>query len=254
MPLALIKKLYFSPVKSLSFSYSRNLKIKKNIGIKNDRVFAFTRIINKATSLTYEAHPKKRNLNFFMALKNSPFLNKYNFMLNNNYLSFLFGKKIIKEISIKNRNDFKMIVTELMFLEKKIKKKPYLICNFDCPFFDTMPKNSVSLINMNTIEHFEKKATFQIDHRRFRGNIYVNNLKPWSEFKWINKHISINGCLFKVIGKIPRCSATSLIPDSDFANINLPEKLINIYGHRDFGIYLYPLTDGLINVGNTIGR
>ena len=37
-----IKNLYFSPVKSLSFNNVDNLEIIKNIGIKNDRIFAFT--------------------------------------------------------------------------------------------------------------------------------------------------------------------------------------------------------------------
>jgi len=45
MTTPIIEKLYFSPVKSLSFSYSSKLIVKKNIGITNDRIFAFTRLI-----------------------------------------------------------------------------------------------------------------------------------------------------------------------------------------------------------------
>ena len=41
-----IKNLYFSPVKSLSFNNVDNLEIIKNIGIKNDRIFAFTNNLN----------------------------------------------------------------------------------------------------------------------------------------------------------------------------------------------------------------
>ena len=38
-----ISKLYFSPVKSLSFQNISKCEIIKNIGIKNDRVIAFSR-------------------------------------------------------------------------------------------------------------------------------------------------------------------------------------------------------------------
>ena len=89
----ILKKLYFSPVKSLSFSTKENLKIKKNIGIQNDRIFAFTRIINEIEASDYEKNPNKRNLNFFLTLRNSPFLNKYNFELKDEELSLLFSNK-----------------------------------------------------------------------------------------------------------------------------------------------------------------
>ena len=38
-----VSKLYFSPVKSLSFQHTLKCEIIKNIGIKNDRVIAFSR-------------------------------------------------------------------------------------------------------------------------------------------------------------------------------------------------------------------
>jgi len=100
MIMPIIEKLYFSPVKSLSFSYSPKLIVKKNIGITNDRIFAFTRLINRSKADNYEKNPKDRNLNFFLTLKNSPFLNKYNFEYKNDELSLLLDNKLIKKISL----------------------------------------------------------------------------------------------------------------------------------------------------------
>ena len=79
MLVPVIENLYFSPVKSISFTSSKSLIVKKNIGIKNDRIFAFTRLINQSEANNFEKNTKKRNLNFFLTLRNSPFLNKYNF-------------------------------------------------------------------------------------------------------------------------------------------------------------------------------
>ena len=252
MLIPVIENLYFSPVKSLSFTNSKSLIVKKNIGIKNDRIFAFTRLINQIEANNFEKDTKKRNLNFFLTLRNSPFLNKYNFELKEKELSLLLNNKLIKKISLNNKDNFKTLSEEIKRREKLTKYTPYLIQNTNFPFFDTMPHNSISLINMNSIRDFEKKANHKISHDRFRGNIYIKNIDPWIEFSWVNKQILINDCLFKVAEKIPRCSATNLVPNSDVVDINLPKKLREIYGHINMGIYLKPLTDGKINISDQI--
>ncbi len=249
---SIVNKLYFSPVKSLSFISEKNLKIRKNLGIKNDRILAFTRIINEKEANDYQKNPNNRNLKYFLTLKNSPFLNKYNFQLKDNELVLLQLDQIIKKVSINNSNNLKTIAAELIKREKIKDYTPYLIKNLYFPFFDTMPENSISLINISSIKDFEKKIDHKIDHERFRGNIYVKCINPWIEFEWINKTISINDCLFKVLQKIPRCSATSLRLNSDIFDINVPQKLKEIYGHINMGIYLKPLNNGTININDEI--
>ena len=115
-----------------------------------------------------------------------------------------------------------------------------------------MPHNSISLINMNSINDFSKKINYKINHERFRGNIYIKNLEAWSEFDWINKKILINNCLFKVLSKIGRCSATNLSTDSVIPDINLPKTLRKVYGHINMGIYLKPLNNGKIFIKDFI--
>ena len=248
----ILNKLYFSPVKSLSFSSEKILKIKKNIGIQNDRIFALTRIIDEAEANNYMNNPNKRNLKFFLTLKNSPFLNKYNFEFKENKLSLFFEKDLIKEINLNNENNLNLISKELKKRESLINYIPYLIKNLEHPFFDTMPQNSISLINLNSIKDFEKKIDYKINHQRFRGNIYINNIKPWIEFSWIGKKIIINDCSFTVLKKIPRCSATNLRLNSDIFDINVPQKLKEVYGHINMGVYLLPLNNGTININNKI--
>ena len=76
-----IKNLYFSPVKSLSFNNVDNLKIIKNIGIKNDRIFAFTNNLNFEDIELIKNNPLKREIYKFLSLKKYPELNQYNFLL-----------------------------------------------------------------------------------------------------------------------------------------------------------------------------
>ena len=247
-----ISNLFYSPVKSISFSNSNNLIVQKNLGIKNDRIFSFTRNIDKKKSIELENNPKKRNLHYFLTLKNSPFLNKYDFEFKDDQLSLMLENNLINSISTKNRDNFDIISQELMNREKLIKHPIYLIHNDKFPFFDTMPDNSISLINLSSVEDFENKISLKIEYERFRGNIYMKGAPPWKEFEWIGKKININNCHFLVTDKIPRCSATNLKPGEVKDDINLPLKLRKVYGHINMGVYLIPLNDGMINIDNEV--
>ena len=77
--MSIIHKLYYSPVKSLSFVKTKTLEIKKKVGIKSDRIYAFTRFLDQKESKNYEKNPKKRKLNYFLTVKNTPYLQNFNF-------------------------------------------------------------------------------------------------------------------------------------------------------------------------------
>jgi len=248
----LISKIFYSPVKSISFESVDSISVKKSIGFKNDRIFAFSRNIDLTESKLIELNHNKRSLHKFLTLKNSPFLNKYAFSLSDNKLTLKIDDKELISISILNKKNFDNFVKILIKLEPKIKSPIFLLKNLKKPFFDTTPNNSISLINLNSVKDFSKKIRSEIEFKRFRGNIYVDELDPWEEFKIINKDIVINKCKFRVLGKIPRCSATNLIPNSEIPNMNLPLALRKIYGHINMGIYLEPLNNGEINVKDEI--
>ena len=102
-----ISNLFFSPVKSISFSNSNNLIVQKNLGIKNDRIFSFTRNVDKIKSIDLEHNPKKRNLHLFFNIKKTHlFLNKYDFQFKDDQLSLMLENNLINSISTKNRDNF----------------------------------------------------------------------------------------------------------------------------------------------------
>ena len=74
-----ISSIHYCPVKSVSFQSMQSCDITKNLGMSNDRIFAFSRIIDFEKAKKVEKNPSDRNLNNFLTLKNSPVLNKYNF-------------------------------------------------------------------------------------------------------------------------------------------------------------------------------
>ena len=94
---ASISSINYCPVKSISFQSVQNCKIKKNIGIIGDRIFAFAKDLDQDQVKLFEKSPNERKgkWNNILTLKNSAVLNKYNFVFNNNKLTLFLKKKII---------------------------------------------------------------------------------------------------------------------------------------------------------------
>jgi len=251
-----ISLIYFSPVKSLSFTNIESCEIKKDLGILDDRKFSFSRIIDKNKSLLIEKHPNERKLNNFLSLKNSPFLNKYNFTYTGNKLTLTLGGKDLISIIADNPEQRSKLINKLTDLEGLLMKPIYLLKNSEFPFYDTSYSNkifnSISLVNLKSIQDFEKKINSKIELQRFRGNFYIDGIDAWEERKWIGKTIKINNIYFKVEKNIPRCVAINLKPQTDNSDQNLLQSLKKTYNHFDMGIYLRSLNNGKIKVGNTI--
>ena len=246
-----IKQLFYSPVKSLSFSPINKLEILNNIGIKFDRNFAFTRDLDDNKINHVMQNPLDRKIINFLSLKHFPDLNMYNFDFNNGFLYLKKNNNIILITDIKNEAEINILCEKMQELIPKIKRIRLLQDPMN-PFFDTMPSKTISLINLNSIRDFEKKLSKKIEFQRFRGNIYVDGLNPWDERNLINKTLIINNLKFKVTKEIPRCVATNIRPNSSEINLSIPISLKQFYNHINLGVYLIPLNDGNIKSNDDI--
>ena len=127
----LIKSIYFCPVKSLSFQSLKSCNIKKNLGMLNDRVFAFSRGIDFDKAKLIEKNPKERKLNNLLILKNSPVLNKYNFIYDGNSLTLTNHNKELISILPKNPDQSSLLTKKLLKLEKSLQGPIFLLTNND---------------------------------------------------------------------------------------------------------------------------
>ena len=251
-----ISSINYCPVKSLSFQSIQSCEITKNLGMANDRIFAFSRSIDLEKAKLIEKNPNERKLNNFLTLKNSPVLNKYNFVYEGDRLTLTQNNKDIITISSDDLNERILLANKLMDLESSLIKPTFLLKNSNFPFYDTSHSNnifnSMSLININSIKDFEKKINENIELQRFRANFYADGIEAWEERNWIGKIIKINNVSFKVEKNIPRCVAINLKPKTDDNSLNLLQSLKKTYNHFDMGIYLVALDDGKIQIGNKI--
>ena len=255
-----ISSINYCPVKSISFQSIKSCEIRKNIGIVGDRIFAFSKglDLNQAQLFEKKLEERRGKWNKILTLKNSPSLNKYNFLLDNDKLTLTHNNNEILTINSNERDQYELLSNKILDLESSLQKPTYLMKNKDIPFFDTSISNktllthSVSLINIKSIEDFRNKTNQEIETQRFRGNIYVDGIEAWEERNWIGKIIKINDISFKVEKNIPRCVAINLKPNSDDNSLNLLQSLKKTYNHFDMGVYLTSLDDGLINIGDNI--
>ena len=255
---ATISSMNYCPVKSVSFQPIEKCQIKKDIGIIGDRIFAFAKDLDLEQSKLFEKNPDERKgkWNKVLTLKNSPALNKYNFKLKDKKLSLILKDKEILTIDINQPSEREMLSNKISELENSLKQPITLMKNDYFPFFDTSISkkvdfvNSVSLLNIQSINDFQKKIEKKIESSVFRGNICIDGIEPWKEREWIGKIIRINGVSFKVEKNIPRCVAINLKPNSDDNSFDLLKLLKKTYNHFDMGIYLTALDDGEISIGN----
>ena len=241
-----IENLFYSPVKSISFEESESLNVLTDRGIESDRIFAFVQNLDSNSIKNLIEDPKSRKLNNFLTLKNSPELNQYNFTYAKNKLILKKKDEIIVTINPFSKNEKKLLCDKINQIILKDKKLDLLMDEKN-PFFDTMPNNSISLINKKSISDFSNKISTNIEIERFRANIYIDGIAAWEERDWIGKTININNINFFVSDEISRCSATNLKPSTDIVTINLPNQLKKTYDHINMGLYIVPQQNGVIS-------
>ena len=241
-----IENLFYSPVKSISFEESESLNVLTDRGIESDRIFAFVQNLDSNSIKNLIEDPKSRKLNNFLTLKNSPELNQYNFSYVKDKLILKKKDEIIITINPFSKNEKKLLCDKINQIILKDKKLDLLMDEKN-PFFDTMPNNSISLINKKSISDFSNKISTNIEFERFRANIYIDGLAAWEERDWVGKTININNINFFVSDEISRCSATNLKPSTDIVTINLPNQLKKTYDHINMGLYIVPQQNGVIS-------
>jgi uncharacterized protein YcbX len=128
------------------------------------------------------------------------------------------------------------------------------------PFFSYFENHSfcdhrtqvVSLIGLGSLGALEEAAGAPRDKRRFRANIYIDNIPPWAEFEWLGKTIAIGEVRMIVQERIDRCGATTVNPDTAERDANPVLELKRGFGHVDLGIFAEVLTGGEIRPGDQI--
>jgi uncharacterized protein YcbX len=115
--------------------------------------------------------------------------------------------------------------------------------------FSDMASKCVHIVNLATVLEVERAVGRPIDPLRFRANLYLEGIEPWSEFTWLNREIGIGPARLAVFARTQRCEATNVDPATGARDMAIPAHLMRTWGHQDLGIYAKVMSGGEIAVG-----
>jgi len=109
---------------------------------------------------------------------------------------------------------------------------------------------SVSILSRSSLGALTQAAGQPLSQVRWRGNIWLEGLKPWAETEMIGKTIKIGKTILRVVEPIGRCRATSADPTTGQIDIDTLGLLRRLRGNTQFGVYAEVLTGGPLALGD----
>jgi uncharacterized protein YcbX len=113
--------------------------------------------------------------------------------------------------------------------------------------FDDSP---VLVVNLSTIAGFALAAGVEVDHRRFRANLYIDGLEHEEELEWIGRRIVMGSAELEVVKRCERCVVITLDPDSTAATPSLLRVLTST-SDTCMGVYCRVARPGRVSVGDS---
>ena len=131
--------------------------------------------------------------------------------------------------------------------------KPHLAdAGEDISFTDQKDK-LISIINLESVRDLERIVGQELAPERFRANIYVDGIAPWSEFDWLGRDIATGDAVLSVVDRTERCGAVNVNPRDGIRDQNLLKALQVGFGHVDMGVFASVTTAGSLAIGEAIG-
>jgi uncharacterized protein YcbX len=118
--------------------------------------------------------------------------------------------------------------------------------------FSDVPNKVVSIINLESVAAVADTIGAPVDPLRFRANLYVTGWPAWYEFDLLQQMLEIGDARLKIVKRIVRCAATNVDPVTAKRDMNIPQTLMQQFGHADLGVYAEVVTGGTIAAGNEI--
>jgi uncharacterized protein YcbX len=118
--------------------------------------------------------------------------------------------------------------------------------------FSDVAAKVVSIINLASVAAVESAVGAPVDPLRFRGNLYVEGWPAWREFDLLGQTLAIGDVRLKVVKRIVRCAATNVEPRTGIRDLQIPNTLMQAFGHTDCGAYAEVTHGGTVAPGATI--
>ena len=118
--------------------------------------------------------------------------------------------------------------------------------------FSDMAAKCVHIVNLASVRELERALGRPVDPLRFRANLYLEGIAPWTELRWLGKAICVGAARLAVFARTQRCEAINVDPTSGARDMALPAVMQRTWGHADFGVYAVVEAAGEIAPGAAV--
>lgn len=243
----IVSGLYRFPVKGLSPQSMSSVTVAAGQPFPMDRIFALAR---PGTSINSRNPSWAKKSKFVMLMLDQQLAEiQTEINLDTLELSIRKNNELLFKLNLGDQTGKLALERFIQNLIPSLNESPRFIQSIDGHFMDK-PNNLISLINLETLRMIEKKWGANIDPLRFRANIYIDNVEPWSEFNWVGRDISVGSGVFNVDSRNGRCGATNVNPKNGRRDLNIPGSLRRTFGHKELGVYLVAKSKVYLAVGD----
>ena len=137
------------------------------------------------------------------------------------------------------------------YMAKELRGAPRIVHAPGHSFSDVAAK-CVHIVNLASVRELERVVGRPLDPIRFRANLYLDGLEPWTEFSWLDKEIGLGGVKLRIFTRTQRCEATNVDPTSGVRDTAIPATLQRTWGHADFGVYAKITAGGTLSPGTAL--
>ncbi|WP_050525423.1 MOSC domain-containing protein [Pseudorhodobacter aquimaris] len=109
---------------------------------------------------------------------------------------------------------------------------------------------SVSILSTSALTALSDRMNTPLSADRFRGNLWLDGVEPFTEFDWIGRDITIGDAVLTIKERITRCRATMTNPETGQVDADTLTALKTGYGHQDFGVYAVVKQGGTITLND----
>lgn len=229
-----ISKIYYYPVKGLRGISLESTPIEVAERLPFDRCYAIGDARTEFEAATPK-HVRKQNLVVQMSHEKLAEL-QLKFTRSTHRLELQHESQPVLDAQLNTIDGCTKTETFLThFLGDKIRPPARLISAPNLAFTD-LPDKSLSIINLNSVRAIEEKLGYPVDHRRFRANLYIDDVPAWSEESWIGRQLVVGDVILKAYRITDRCAAINVHPDEAYRDKTLQE-LKRHFGHLNMGVY-----------------
>ena len=249
-----ITRLSRFPVKGLSAEPLKSLSLSAGEGVPGDRLFGFARHNSGFDPEDPKPLPKDR---FVVLLKEAALAG-----LNTTFEDGTQTLKIAVDGSDRafDMRDATTRAEAGIFLHETLRladpEPPVFVSSAPHRFTDVSVRspqmmNAISVINLASIRDLGTRLNEDIHPARFRANVEIDGLPPWSELEAVGKTLTFGDVQLRILARTRRCAATEVNPQTAERDLNLPYLLRKELGHVDMGVYVEVALGGRLELGQT---